>query len=84
MAKRKQRRARMSVRLPDYRGRKWLGVRLPRESRDLVFLRFTCEMSYAEIAKTTGFGEASLRGKVFRSLKLLRRELEQEEVTHAV
>ena len=30
------------------------------------------EMSYAEIAKTIGASEASLRGKVFRSLKLLR------------
>ena len=59
-------------------------ARLPRESRDLVFLRFIEEMSYAEIAKTTGFGEASLRGKVFRSLKLLRKELEEEEMTHAV
>ncbi len=59
-------------------------ARLPRESRDLVFLRFIEEMSYAEIARTTGFGEASLRGKVFRSLKLLRRELAEEEKTHAV
>ena len=59
-------------------------ARLPRESRDLVFLRFIEEMSYAEISKTTGFGEASLRGKVFRSLKLLRQELTEEEMTHAV
>ncbi len=59
-------------------------ARLPRESRDLVFLRFIDEMSYAEISETTGFGEASLRGKVFRSLRLLKRELEEEEVDHAV
>lgn len=57
---------------------------LPRESRDLVFLRFIEEMSYAEISQVTGCGEASLRGKVFRSLRLLRRELENEEMTHAV
>ncbi len=59
-------------------------ARLPRESRDLVFLRFIEEMSYAEISKTTGFGEASLRGKVFRSLRLLRQTLAEEETTHAV
>ncbi len=59
-------------------------ARLPRESRDLVFLRFIEEMSYAEISRTTGFGEASLRGKVFRSLKLLRRELAEEEMSHAM
>ncbi len=59
-------------------------ARLPRESRDLVFLRFIEEMSYSEISKTTGFGEASLRGKVFRSLKLLRQTLAEEETTHAV
>ncbi len=58
--------------------------RLPRESRELVFLRFIEEMPYAEISKTTGAGEASLRGKVFRSLKRLRHELEKEETTHAV
>ena len=57
---------------------------LPRESRDLVFLRFIEEMSYAEISKVTGGGEASLRGKVFRSLRLLRQELAEEEETHAV
>ena len=59
-------------------------ARLPRESRDLVFLRFIEEMSYADISKTTGFGESSLRGKVFRSLRMLRRELTQEEVAHAL
>ena len=57
---------------------------LPRESRDLVFLRFIDEMSYAEIAQVTGGGEASLRGKVFRALRLLRQELAREEETHAV
>jgi DNA-directed RNA polymerase specialized sigma24 family protein len=42
------------------------------------------EMSYADIAKTVGTSEASLRGKVFRSLKLLRDALEERGVTHAV
>ena len=41
-------------------------------------------MSYSEIAKTVGATEASLRGKVFRSLKLLRDALEKKGVTHAV
>ena len=40
-------------------------------------LRFMEEMSYAEIAKTVGQSEAALRGKVFRSLKLLRDALEK-------
>lgn len=57
---------------------------LPVESRELVFLRFIEEMSYAEIAKTTGLGEAALRGKVFRSLKQLRDALSSEEGRHAV
>jgi RNA polymerase sigma-70 factor (ECF subfamily) len=47
-------------------------ARLPLESRELVALRFIEEMSYAEIASTTGQTEASLRGKVFRALRQLR------------
>jgi RNA polymerase sigma-70 factor (ECF subfamily) len=55
------------------------------ETRELVFLRFIEEMSYAEIAKTTGLGEAVLRGKVFRSLRQLRDTLAaNEERAHAV
>ena len=58
---------------------------LPVEARELVFLRFIEEMSYAEIAKTTGLGEAVLRGKVFRSLRQLRDTLAtNEETAHAV
>jgi RNA polymerase sigma-70 factor, ECF subfamily len=49
---------------------------LPVDARELIVLRFMEEMSYAEIAKTVGVSEASLRGKVFRSLKLLRDALE--------
>ena len=43
------------------------------ESRELVALRFIEEMSYGEIASTMGQTEASLRGKVFRALRQLRR-----------
>ena len=57
---------------------------LPVEARELIVLRFMEEMSYADIAKTVGGSEASLRGKVFRSLKLLRDALEQRGVAHAV
>lgn len=57
---------------------------LPVDARELIVLRFMEEMSYADIAKTVGTSEASLRGKVFRSLKLLREALEERGVTHAV
>lgn len=57
---------------------------LPTENRDLILLRFVEEMSYAEISRTTGFNEASLRGKVFRSLKLLRDALGVKGVSHAM
>ena len=57
---------------------------LPVEARELIVLRFMEEMSYAEIAKTVGSTEAALRGKVFRSLKLLREALEKKGVTHAM
>lgn len=57
---------------------------LPVEARELIVLRFEEEMSYAEIARTIGGTEASLRGKVFRSLKLLRDALETEGVRHDV
>jgi len=57
---------------------------LPMEARELIVLRFIEEMSYAEISRTTGFNEASLRGKVFRSLKLLRGALESKGVAHAM
>ena len=57
---------------------------LPVDARELIVLRFMEEMSYAEIAKTVGSTEASLRGKVFRSLRLLRDALEQKGVAYAM
>jgi RNA polymerase sigma-70 factor (ECF subfamily) len=57
---------------------------LPVDARELIVLRFMEEMSYAEIAKTVGTSEAALRGKVFRSLKLLRDALEQKGVAYAM
>lgn len=57
---------------------------LPAESRELIVLRFMEEMSYADISKTTGIDEAALRGRVFRSLKLLRDALSHREVSHAM
>lgn len=57
---------------------------LPIEARELIVLRFIEEMPYAEIARTVGASEASLRGKVFRSLKLLREALERKGVAHAM
>ncbi len=57
---------------------------LPVEARELIVLRFMEEMSYGEIASTVGGTEAALRGKVFRSLKLLREALEKRGVTHAM
>ena len=57
---------------------------LPVEARELIVLRFMEDMSYADIAKTIGATEASLRGKVFRSLRLLRDALEKKGVTYAV
>jgi len=57
---------------------------LPPESRELIVLRFMEEMSYAEISKTVGLEESVLRGRVFRSLKLLRDALSHDEVQHAM
>lgn len=59
-------------------------AKLPVEARELIVLRFMEDMSYAEIARTVGASEAALRGKVFRSLKLLRETLEKKGVVHAV
>ena len=59
-------------------------ARLPVDARELIVLRFMEEMSYGEIAKTVGSTEAALRGKVFRSLKLLRDALEQKGVAYAM
>lgn len=55
---------------------------LPEESRELIVLRFMEEMSYAEMAGIIGQGEAALRGRVFRSLKMLREALGESEVRH--
>jgi RNA polymerase sigma-70 factor (ECF subfamily) len=57
---------------------------LPVDARELIVLRFMEEMSYGDIAKTVGSTEAALRGKVFRSLKLLRDALEQKGVAYAM
>lgn len=54
---------------------------LPCEARELIVLRFMEEMSYAEMAETMGATEAALRGKVFRSLKLLREAIENPAKT---
>ena len=52
---------------------------LSAEARDLILLRFMEEMSYAEIAEASGLGESSVRGKVFRALRALRKTLERME-----
>jgi RNA polymerase sigma-70 factor (ECF subfamily) len=57
---------------------------LPVDARELIVLRFIEEMSYAEMSKIAGANEASLRGKVFRSLKLLRDALDTKGVAHAM
>jgi RNA polymerase sigma-70 factor, ECF subfamily len=57
---------------------------LPMDARELIVLRFIEEMPYGDIARTVGASEASLRGKVFRSLKLLREALEKKGVAHAM
>jgi RNA polymerase sigma-70 factor (ECF subfamily) len=57
---------------------------LPVDARELIVLRFIEEMSYAEMSKIAGSNEASLRGKVFRSLKLLRDALDTKGVAHAL
>jgi len=57
---------------------------LPVDARELIVLRFIEEMPYGEIARTVGASEASLRGKVFRSLKMLRDALERKGVAHAM
>lgn len=59
-------------------------AQLPVDARELIVLRFMEEMPYAEIARTVGSSEAALRGKVFRSLKLLREALEQKGVAYAM
>jgi RNA polymerase sigma-70 factor, ECF subfamily len=58
--------------------------RLPDGARELIVLRFLEEMSYAEMADLLGGTEASLRGRVFRSLKHLRDVLEKRGVNHAL
>lgn len=59
-------------------------LHLDDEARELILLRFIEEMSYGEIAETTGGSEASLRGKVFRALRALRDVLREEEINYAV
>lgn len=56
---------------------------LPVEARELIVLRFMEEMSYGEIAATLGSSEAALRGRVFRSLRLLRDALENPRPAEA-
>ena len=51
-------------------------VRLGRESRELIILRFIEQYTYAEIATVTGSSESALRGKVYRALRKLRRIME--------
>jgi len=63
-------------------------AQLPLDARELIVLRFLEELSYGEIARTVGSSEASLRGKVFRALKLLRNAITktraQKGMTHAM
>lgn len=59
-------------------------AKLPPQVRELIVLRFMEEMPYADISKATGMNESVLRGKVFRSLKLLRQALASRGVAHAM
>jgi RNA polymerase sigma-70 factor (ECF subfamily) len=52
--------------------------------RDLILLRFMEEMSYSEIAAVVNSSESSVRGKVFRALRKLRKALEKMEDRNAM
>lgn len=51
--------------------------RLSSGARELILLRFMEEMSYAEIAAIVNSSESSMRGKVFRALRKLRKAVEK-------
>jgi len=58
--------------------------RLSSGVRELILLRFMEEMSYAEIAAVVNSSESSVRGRVFRTLRKLRRALEKIGVRNAM
>ena len=52
------------------------GVRgLSRDQQQIVYLRFACEMEYAEIAEVTGVAEATVRKRLSRAYGRLRTTL---------
>jgi RNA polymerase sigma-70 factor (ECF subfamily) len=59
-------------------------ARLCPEARDLILLRFMEELSYAEIAAVVHASESSVRGKVFRALRSLRKVLGKMEKRNAM
>lgn len=58
--------------------------RLRAEARDLILLRFMEEMSYAEIATIVNSSESTVRGRVFRALRKLRKALAEAGEQYAV
>lgn len=52
---------------------------LPAEEREAVMLRFTCELSVAEIAEVMSLSRFAVHRRITSALKTLRKELEDDE-----
>lgn len=55
-------------------------LQLSRHDRELIVLRFTEGLSYAEMVSVCGGTEAAIRGKVFRAVRKLRTIMDKEAV----
>lgn len=52
--------------------------RLPRRQREVIVLRYYCDLSVAEVARTLGVHEGTVKAGSARALASLRRHLEEE------
>ena len=50
---------------------------LPEELRTVVVLRFFHDMKLGEVAQVTGVNENTVKTRLYRALRLLRREMEE-------
>lgn len=53
--------------------------RLPRKQREAITLRFFSELSYEELAESTGASQSTLRSRVQHGLRFLARDLSRRE-----
>lgn len=60
----------------------WLLQTLPEEDRNLLAMHYSVQLTFREIADITGLREGTIKSRIHRALKLIRKKLPKEYGNH--